>query len=254
MPGCSCSSKASLGSRRERGRRRIRWCRRPAPTAARRERAALERRPPALDRRQCGVEPRVTEIEAFVQQSPRDHAVAHEQQLGHVAEEQPERRLGHREQRGTVQGGRQDPGEFGVGHGVRGAAVVRSRRTRILEQPLADRRHVLAVYPRKVVSPGPEPTAGAEPEGRQHLRERTAVAVEHHADPHPAHAHAEFRGALSGVLPGRAQLVRKARRRRRVFGDRTIALLAVVADRRARDQRGRRPPRAAHPLDEPRRR
>ena len=185
----------------------------------------------AEDRCKRALELRILELESLIEQPPGQHPVADQQQLRHLAEQQLERRLGHRQHRGSAERRAQRPREFGIGDRVRRARVVRATGLRVLQQPLSDRRDVLAVDPREIVAPVAEAAARPHPEGRQHLRERAAVTVEHDADAHHADAHAQ-RARLPGfALPGRAQVVGEARCRRRVLVDRPVALLAVVADR-----------------------
>ena len=204
----------------------------------------------AEDRRKRALERRELELEALVQQAPGQHPVADQQQLRHLAEQQLERRLGHGQHGRPAERLAQRPREFRIGDRIGRARVVRATGLRVFQQPLTDRRDVLAMNPREIVAPVTEPAARTHPERRQHFRKRAAVTVEHHADAHHADAHSE-RIRLPGLtLPGRAQVVREARGRRRVFVDRSVALLAVVTDRGSRNQHRRRLSRTAHPFDQ----
>ena len=86
--------------------------------------------------------------------------------------------------------------------------------------------------------------ADAEPERRQHLRERAAVAVEHDAGAHLHHAHARARGRRAASASHSTHTsARKSRPGGRVLVERLFAVRAVVADRRGADQRARAPRR-----------
>ncbi len=79
--------------------------------------------------------------------------------------------------------------------------------------------------------------AHAQLEGRQHLGQRAALAVEHHAGAHLRHPHAQAPGRVGLALPSGARLREEVPARGRVLVDRLVAASAVIADRRAAHQR-----------------
>jgi len=83
--------------------------------------------------------------------------------------------------------------------------------------------------PREPVLPSTEAATRTHAERGKHLGERATALVEHDADAHQADAHAELRSLLRLAFPRGTEIVREPGRRWRVFCDRPITLLAVIA-------------------------
>ena len=93
--------------------------------------------------------------------------------------------------------------------------------------------------PRPELAPRADGSSRADPEGRQHPRQRAAVPLEHEprANADDARAIARAGGLL---LPLHAYMGEKVRARRRVFGRDLVAEGSVIADGRSADEDRRR--------------
>ena len=67
----------------------------------------------------------------------------------------------------------------------------------------------MRVDPRNILTAGSDRAAGAEPERRQHLRQRAARTAQHDAGADEHHAESERRDAVRGALPVLAEARQK---------------------------------------------
>jgi hypothetical protein len=101
-----------------------------------------------------------------------------------------------------------------------------------------DPHEVVGVDPGDVLASARHRPANPELEGREHLGERSAVAVKHHSGAHPHDTHPEALGGDCLGLPCVARLCEEVDAAGRLLVDRLVAVGAVVADRRSADEHG----------------
>src|SRR5215218_5148547 len=163
-------------------------------------------------------------------------ALAVDDDVGHLAVEDAQRELGHRRDRGPAQGAAERVRELAIGDRRGSGGVDRAAPAVAVERGEVDADDVVDVDPRHVLAAARDRAADAEPEEREHLRQRAAAAVEHDAGAHAHDAHAELLGCDGLALPRGADAREEVVARAGVLGDRLVAASAVVADRRRRDE------------------
>ena len=117
---------------------------------------------------------------------PGTSPLAGEQHLRHFAEYPSQGERGNRQDRRAMHGLRQSLSEFAIGHRERRGRVERSAHGGFLHQEGDQRNQVIDVNPRHPLVSAAEPSPDAQPEWREHSRQRASVRPQHHADPQAA--------------------------------------------------------------------
>jgi hypothetical protein len=183
----------------------------------------------------------------------RQHALAGEQHLRHLAERQAEDGSGRAEHRGAGERPAELAREGGVRDRLGRRRVHGAAPALVLERRDDEARHVVAMDPRHPLLAAADGTTDEGAERRQHARERAADGGEHDAEAEADHAHA---GALRRerlVLPRGADPGEEVAAGSRRLVERLVPVRAVVPDggraqqdagpRLRRRDRGDEPPR-----------
>ena len=172
------------------------------------------------------------ELKACLLSNGGNDAQAIEEKTRHLSKREVQRKMGNREEGGTMDGVGQKASEFRIRDGGRRAAIQRPTDS-IIRGKQKETDEILDMNPRHPLLSAAETAADPEAERSEHLRERPTVASQDCGDANRYDTQAEFGGALRFAFPFQTNIGQKTGTRRTTFCEDLVAAIAIVADGRS---------------------